>query len=110
MAAVSEKELSGDPVLELPGFRIGKNGIERRYDLELRGRAGNTEVEVNALGRVIREIARKDGQPGRGISLTVDIDLQQFITKRVSLERRASVVVMDTHNGDVLGMVFETGI
>ena len=65
VAAVSEKELTGDPVLELPGFRIGKNGIERRFDLELRGRAGNTEVEVNALGRVIREVGKPEGVAAR---------------------------------------------
>jgi len=109
VAAVSEKELSGDPVLELPGFRIGKDGIERRYDLELRGRAGNTEVEVNALGRVIREINRQEGQPGLKISLTIDIELQKFIAKRVSHERRAAVVVMDTQNGEILGMVSRPG-
>ena len=83
VAAVSEKELSGDPVLELPGFRIGKSGIERRYDRALRGRAGNSEVEVNALGRVIREIKRREGEPGLRISLTIDVDLQSFVTKRV---------------------------
>lgn len=105
VAAVSEKELTGDPVLELPGFRIGKNGIERRYDLELRGRAGNTEVEVNALGRVIREIDRQEGQPGLRILLTLDIGLQKFISKRIAKERRAAVVVIDVENGEVLGMV-----
>jgi penicillin-binding protein 2 len=109
VAAVSEKELSGDPVLELPGFRIGKNGIERRYDRTLRGRAGNSEVEVNALGRVIREINRREGEAGRRISLTIDVDLQRFIEKRVSGQRRVSVVVMDTENGDVLGMMSRPG-
>ena len=109
VAAVSEKELTGDPVLELPGFRIGKNGIERRFDLELRGRAGNTEVEVNALGRVIREVSRREWQPGIKISLTLDIGLQEFISKRLAKERRAAVVVMDVQNGDVLGMVSRPG-
>ncbi|MFL2687514.1 MAG: penicillin-binding protein 2 [Alphaproteobacteria bacterium] len=109
VAAVSEKELSGDPVLELPGFRIGKSGIERRYDRALRGRAGNSEVEVNALGRVIREIKRREGEPGLRISLTIDVDLQRFVTKRVSHLRRVSVVVMDTQNGDVLGLVSRPG-
>ena len=109
VAAVSEKELTGDPVLELPGFRIGKNGIERRFDLELRGRAGNTEVEVNALGRVIREVSRREWQPGLKINLTLDIGLQEFIFKRLAKERRAAVVVMDVENGDIFGMVSRPG-
>ncbi len=109
VAAVSEKELTGDPVLELPGFRIGKNGIEKRYDLELRGRAGNTEVEVNALGRVIREVSRREWQSGLKINVTLDIELQEFIFKRLAKERRAAVVVMDVQNGDVFGMVSRPG-
>ncbi|MGH6618372.1 MAG: penicillin-binding protein 2 [Alphaproteobacteria bacterium] len=105
VAAVSERELTGDPLLELPGFRIGKNGIERQYDLQLRGKAGNAEVEVNALGRVIRELRRQEGQPGQDVHLTIDIGLQEFVAKRVGEERRAAVVVMDVHKGDVLAMV-----
>lgn len=105
VASVSERELTGDPLLELPGFRIGKNGIERQYDLQLRGTAGNAEVEVNAVGRVIRELRRQDGQPGQDVHLTIDIGLQEFVTQRVAAERRAAVVVMDAHKGDVLAMV-----
>lgn len=105
VASVSERELTGDPLLELPGFRIGKNGIERQYDLQLRGTAGNAEVEVNAVGRVIRELRRQEGQPGQDVHLTIDIGLQEFVTKRLAEERRAAVVVMDAHKGDVLAMV-----
>ncbi|MPY76554.1 MAG: penicillin-binding protein 2 [Alphaproteobacteria bacterium] len=105
VAAVSERDLTGDPLLELPGFRIGKTGIERQYDLQLRGKAGNAEVEVNALGRVIRELRRQEGQPGQNVHLTIDIGLQEFVAKRVGEERRAAVVVMDAHKGDVLAMV-----
>ena len=104
VAAVSERELTGDPLLELPGFRIGKSGIERQYDQQLRGTAGNAEVEVNALGRVIRELRRQEGQPGQDLHLTIDVGLQDFVTKRIAEERRASVVVMDAQNGDILSM------
>ncbi|HUJ98923.1 MAG TPA: penicillin-binding protein 2, partial [Stellaceae bacterium] len=73
VAAVSDKELTGDdPLLELPDFRIGKNGVEKEYDLELRGSAGTSEVEVNAYGRVVRELTREDGIPGQEIVLSLD--------------------------------------
>lgn len=101
VAAVSEKDLTGDPLLELPGFRIGKSGIEKVYDMALRGKAGNSRVEVNAYGRVIRELTRKDGQPGDDIVLTIDVGLQQFATRRLG-EESASAVVLDAHTGDVL--------
>ena len=58
VAAVSEKELTGDPLLELPDFRIGKSGIEKSQEWRLRGVAGTSEVEVNAYGRVVRELSR----------------------------------------------------
>lgn len=105
VAAVSEKDLTGDPLLELPGFRIGKNGVERQYDLALRGTAGTSQVEVNAIGRVIKELERAEGRPGRRVVLTLDLRLQKFVTERIAEYRRASVVVVDVRSGDVLTMV-----
>ncbi len=105
VAAVSERERTGDPLLDQPGFRIGKNGIERQYDTNLRGSAGNAEVEVNALGRRIRELpGRKEAKPGEDVRLTLDAGLQDFVAKRIKDKRRGSVVVMDTKTGDVLAM------
>jgi penicillin-binding protein 2 len=104
VSAVSEKDLTGDPVLELPGFRIGKNGIEKHYDLALRGTAGTSKVEVNAVGRVIREIDRQEGQSGREVRLTLDQRLQSFTAARLAGEKAASAVVMDVHSGDVLAL------
>jgi penicillin-binding protein 2 len=104
VAAVSEKEVTGDPLLELPGFKIGKNGIERTFDLNLRGKAGNSQVEVNALGRVIRELSRQEGQPGDDLRLTIDRDLQKIAADRLRDEKSAAAVVMDIRNGDVLAL------
>ena len=104
VAAVSEDDLTGDPLLELPGFRIGKAGIERVYDLALRGTGGNSQVEVNAFGRVIRELSRTEGQPGLEVALTIDLELQEMITRRLG-DESASVVVIDVRTGDVLAMV-----
>ncbi len=105
VGAVSEKELSeDDPLLELPGFRIGKQGIEKIYDLDLRGKAGDTSVEVNAYGRVIRELHRREGQPGDDIVLTIDAELQKAVTQRVK-DESAAVVVMDVRSGEVLALV-----
>ena len=101
---VSESELNGDPLLELPEFRIGKNGIEKVYDQALRGRAGISRFEVNALGREIKELYRYDGEPGRDLTLTIDLDLQRYVHERLSGEQSAAVVVLDVHTGDVLAL------
>ncbi|MCK5444723.1 MAG: penicillin-binding protein 2 [Rhodospirillaceae bacterium] len=104
VAAVSEREMTGDPLLELPGFRIGKAGVEKVYDQVLRGSGGSSQVEVNALGRVIRELARQEGEPGSEVRLTIDLDLQRFVAERLG-DHSASAVVMDVHTGEVLAMV-----
>ena len=109
VSAVSDKELTGDPLLELPGFRIGKQGVEKQYDKALRGSSGTSHLEVNAVGRVIRELSREEGTPGRDIVLTVDSELQTFVHRRLQNELSASAVVMDVRNGDVLALASEPG-
>ncbi|MCB9959127.1 MAG: penicillin-binding protein 2 [Rhodospirillaceae bacterium] len=119
VGAVSENEMTGDPVLALPGFRIGKTGIEREYEHELRGEAGTSQVEVNAVGRVIRELARDEGLPGAQVQTTLDIGLQDYAQRRLAGEESASAVVMDIHTGEIFAMashpsfdpnLFTTGI
>lgn len=106
VAPVSEKDLEkgdGDPLLELPGFRVGRRGLERSFEPTLRGVAGNQRVEVNAFGRVIRELSRTEGRPGDDVALTLDARLQRFAMKRLQGQAGAAVV-MDVHSGDVLAM------
>ncbi|MDF2781080.1 MAG: peptidoglycan glycosyltransferase [Geminicoccaceae bacterium] len=105
VAPVAERELTGDPLLELPEFRTGKNGIEKVYEERLRGRAGLSRFEVNALGREIKELYRHDGEPGQDLTLTIDLDLQRYTHQRLSAEESASAVVLDVHSGDVLALV-----
>jgi penicillin-binding protein 2 len=105
VAAVSEKELTGDPLLELPDFRIGKSGIEKSRDLSLRGIAGTSEIEVNAYGRVVREITNRPGQPGQEAVLGLDMAMQDFVTRRCASEPSVSCVLLDAVTGDVLALV-----
>lgn len=108
VAAVSPKEVTGDPLLELPGFRIGKAGVEKVHDLQLRGTGGSSQVEVNAYGHVIRELSRQDGQAGEKVALTIDLELQKMASRRFGKQSGAAVV-MDIHNGDVLSLVSTPG-
>lgn len=106
VAPVSEADLKngdGDPLLELPGFRVGKRGLERSQEARLRGVAGNQRVEVNAFGRVIRELSRTEGRPGEDVRMTVDAHLQRFAMRRLA-GNSGSVVVMDVHSGEILAM------
>lgn len=112
VAAVSENDLKtrddGDPLLRLPGFPIGKNGVERAVDRDLRGKGGVRQVEVNAHGRVIRELDRQDGKPGADVELTLDMEIQVFAQERMAGES-ASAVLMDVRNGDILAFVSSPG-
>jgi penicillin-binding protein 2 len=104
VGAVSQTEISDDPVLSLPGFKIGKTGIEKSYDNDLRGKAGTAEVEVNVVGREVREIKRNKADQGKTIQLTIDNELQKLTQKRLSEEKSASAVIMDCVTGAVYSM------
>src|SRR4029077_2272777 len=108
---VSDEDLAGrdDPLLQLATIRFGKKGVERSLEDDLRGRAGAVQVEVNAVGRVVRELDRTEGQPGSNALLTIDLDLQRFAAERLKDHQSGSVVVMDTVTGDVIVMASTPG-
>ena len=89
-----------DPLLEIPRFQIGKLGVESRLESLLRGTAGTKRIEVNARGRVIRELDRQEGEPGVDLQLTVDHMLQNFTLARLGDESAAAVVI-DVETGDL---------
>lgn len=102
---VSDYDLSRiedpDQLLRIPRFQIGKVGLEAKLEEQLRGKAGTKRVEVNAVGRVMRELDRREGQQGDDMQLTIDQALQSYTQARLG-EQSASVAVVDCRNGDVL--------
>ncbi|MSP00310.1 MAG: penicillin-binding protein 2 [Acetobacteraceae bacterium] len=104
VAPPSESDMNGDALMALPGVKVGRSGVEKFHDLTLRGRPGVVHLEVNAVGRVIRELDRTDGVNGDDVSLTFDLSLQQAIQKRLG-DEAASAVVLDCRNGEVMAMV-----
>ncbi|MDB5477933.1 MAG: mrdA [Alphaproteobacteria bacterium] len=102
----NEKDLAADssPVLSLPGFQIGKNGLEKQYDKNLRGVAGRADEEVNATGRKVRVLNQQEGIQGEALRLTLDAELQLFVQSRLSAERSACAVILDAYTGAVYAM------
>ena len=92
-----------DHLLRIPRFQIGKVGLESRMEEVLRGKAGTKRVEVNAAGRVMRELDRQEGKTGANIQLTVDNALQSYVQARLAGES-AAAVVMDCQTGDLLSI------
>ena len=103
VAPPNDDDVAEDPMLALPGIRVGRSGVEKFHDLPLRGQAGAVKLEVNAVGRVIREMDRQEGTPGQDITLTIDSELQRQVVARLG-DESASAVVMDCRNGEVLAM------
>lgn len=105
VGAVSENELDeGQPVLKLPGFKIGKNGVEKQFEQSLRGKAGLRHMEVNVKGLMVRELERREPVPGEDLKMTVDLALQDYCARRLSTESGA-IVVMEAETGNVLSLV-----
>ena len=105
---VSDYDLSrmddDDPLLQIPKFQIGKTGVEQKREQVLRGKAGARRIEVNAAGRVMRELGRDPGVPGADLQLTAESRLQNFVEARLGLSNSAAAVVMDPRNGDLLAV------
>lgn len=106
VGSVSEQDLqnSDAPLLQVPGFKIGKSGFEKTYDESLRGTEGILKYEVNAYGRIMREIEKTDGIKGSDLDLTIDIRLQKAAFDAFGDEAGAAVV-LDVHTGEILAFV-----
>ncbi len=89
-----------DPLLQIPKFQIGKTGAENKLERDLRGSAGTRRIEVNAAGRIMRELDRQEGDPGKDVQLTLDSRLQSYVQARLDGES-AGAVVIDLENGDL---------
>ena len=93
-----------DPLLSLPGFKIGKISVEKAFETELRGVQGTLAVEVNATGRVMRDLERTAPTAGEDLHLTLDHHLQNFTLARLG-DQSAAAVVIDVRNGNILASV-----
>ena len=98
----TEQDAGEEGLVHLPGMRVGRAGLERFHDRVLRGRAGAVQVEVNAVGRVIRELDRREGIPGQDVQISVDTGLQKAIRNKI--DEGTTAVLLDARNGEVLAM------
>ncbi len=104
---VTEADLAGAYAGMRPGTLIGKEGLERQYQATLSGSDGVRFVEVDALGRVVREegaAATLPAVPGRALRTTIDLPLQRFVASIFPADRRGAVVAMDPGTGDILAL------
>ena len=83
---------------------MGKLGIERYYEDELHGTTGFEEVEINNRGKVIRKLREQPSVAGKSIYLTIDLELQRYITDLLAGQKGA-IVVLDPKDSGVLAMV-----
>jgi len=97
-----EKE-NRNPLLLVPGVKIGKEGLEKELESTLRGQPGGQRVEVTARGKLVKELDPKPDISGGTVQLTIDSDLHQYAARRIG-DQSASVVVIDVTTGDILAM------
>ncbi len=102
-ASAEEYEKDRNPILITPGYKIGKDGVEKQFEQRLRGVPGARRVEVTASGRLVRDLETREDVQGKPIQLTIDGPLQDYAARRIGLES-GSVVVMDCLSGDLLCM------
>jgi len=102
---INEQEIKQlDPVNYSGTHHIGKTGIEKFYEDELHGQVGYEEVETNARGRVLRVLKRTDPIPGKDITLSLDLDLQEAAEDALG-GRRGAIVALLPDTGEVVAMV-----
>ena len=101
----SEKDLNLPYISKMPRLDIGKTGLEKFLNEKLIGKAGKKEVEVNAFGKVIREISSIPSKEGQKISISIDSRLQKFLYNELKIHKAGSIVVLDINTGEIISMV-----
>lgn len=103
-ASAEDFEADPNPLLVTAGFKLGKDGLEKDFEQELRGVPGARRVEVTASGRIVRDLETREDVQGNPIKLTIDGPLQDFAARRMGLES-GSAVVIDCETGGILSLV-----
>ncbi|MCL6730268.1 penicillin-binding protein 2 [Sphingomonas hankyongi] len=93
-----------NPLLIIPGFKIGKQGLEKSLEQHLRGTPGGQRVEVTARGKLVKELDPKPDRSGQTVQLTIDQGLQQYAARRMG-DQSGALVAMDVASGDMLAFV-----
>lgn len=102
-ASAEEYEEDRNPLLITPGYKIGKDGLEKQFEQRVRGVPGARRVEVTASGRIVRDLETREDVQGDSVRLTIDGPLQDYASRRIGFES-GSVVVLDCESGDILCM------
>jgi penicillin-binding protein 2 len=106
VGSANQKEYEAEdknPLLLVPGVKIGKEGLEKTLEPILRGTPGGQRVEVTARGKLVKELDPKPDRSGGTVQLTIDADLHEYAARRIG-DQSGSIVVLDVQNGDVLAM------
>jgi penicillin-binding protein 2 len=103
-ASAAQYQKTKDPLFVTPGFKLGKDGLEKALEGTLRGDAGAKRVEVTARGKLVRELETKIDTPGKTVRLTIDAGLQEYTARRLGTNS-GSAVMIDCESGDILAMV-----
>jgi penicillin-binding protein 2 len=93
-----------NPLLIIPGFKIGKQGLEKSLEHYLRGTPGGQRIEVTARGKLVKELDPKPDLSGQTVQLTIDQGLQQYAARRMG-DQSGALVAMDATTGDILAFV-----
>jgi penicillin-binding protein 2 len=102
-ASAREYEEEKNPLLVTPGFKIGKEGLEKTLEQDLRGQPGGQRVELTARGKLVRELEPKPDRSGQTIQLSIDSGLQDFAARRLG-EESGACTILDCQTGDILCM------
>ena len=100
----NQKELSLPFISKMPNLDIGKEGLEKSYNLNLVGKPGQREIEVNSNGRIIREISKIDSIKGGEISLSIDLRLQEYAYNLLKSYKAGSINIINIKTGEILCM------
>ena len=102
---ISEKEFKD---LEKEGYRnsdlIGKKGVERSYDKEMKGQDGKENVEVDAKGNVIRQMETTESVAGKNVYLSLDLELQKYMTDAFT-GKSGIFIAMEAKTGKIIAFV-----
>lgn len=107
VSLMNDKDLEenpDNPLADLPGYRIGRTGLENSFEDSLKGIPGVRKREVNAYGRSVRVLEETPALKGESLNLTIDTRLQEIALKALGKES-GSAIVMDVNTGEILAMV-----